>query len=72
VEAASRSLTDHSEEAIKALVNRLLDQQVADGRHDESPLSFLDIGMIKDTFIMRLRSMYHGRVSYPPEAQKIG
>lgn len=67
VEAASRSLTDHSEAAIKALVDRLVDQQVAEGYHDASPLSFRDVGMIKDTFIKRLRSMYHGRVSYPPE-----
>lgn len=68
VEAASRSLADHSEEAIKALVDRLVDQQVAEGYHNESSLSFRDVGMIKDTFIKRLRSMYHGRVSYPPES----
>lgn len=67
VEAASRSLTDHSENAIKALVDRLIDQQVAEGFHDGSPLSFRDVGLIKETFIKRLRSMYHGRVSYPPE-----
>ena len=68
VEAASRSLTDHSEAAIAELVNRLVDQQVAEGYHNDSPLSFRDVGLIKDTFIKRLRSMYHGRVSYPPEA----
>lgn len=68
VEAASRSLTDHSEAAIKALVDRLVDQQVAEGYHNDSPLSFRDVGLIKDTFIKRLRSMYHGRVSYPPES----
>lgn len=67
VEAASRSLTDHSEGAIKALVDRLVDQQVAEGYHNDSPLSFRDVGLIKETFIKRLRSMYHGRVSYPPE-----
>lgn len=72
VEAASRSLSDHSEEAIRSLVDRLVDQQVASGYHSQSPLSFRDISLIKETFIKRLRSMYHGRVSYPPEAQKIG
>lgn len=69
VEAASRSLTDHSEAAISALVNKLIDQQVADGLHNDSPLSFRDISQIKEAFIKRLRSMYHGRVSYPPEAK---
>lgn len=65
VEAASRSMTDHSEEAIKALVNRLIDAQVADGLHNQSPISFLDIAKIKESFIARLRSMYHARISYP-------
>lgn len=70
VEAASRSLTDHSEAAISGLVNRLIDQQVADGLHNQSPLSFRDISKIKETFIKRLRSMYHGRVQYPPETRR--
>lgn len=65
VEAASRSMTDHSQEAIRNLVNRLIDAQVADGLHNESPLSFRDIGEIKECFISRLRSMYHARVQYP-------
>lgn len=67
VEAASRSMTDHSREAISALVNRLIDAQVADGLHNDSPLSFRDIRDIKECFISRLRSMYHARVSYPAE-----
>lgn len=70
VEAASRSLTDHSPEAISNLVNRLIDGQVADGLHNESPLSFRDIKEIKETFISRLRSMYHARVQYPTETPR--
>lgn len=70
VEAASRSLTDHSPEAISNLVNRLIDGQVADGLHNESPLSFRDIKEIKETFISRLRSMYHARVQYPAETPR--
>ncbi|MDE7142078.1 MAG: HDIG domain-containing protein, partial [Muribaculaceae bacterium] len=69
VEAASRSMTDHSDEAIASLVDRMIDSQVADGLHSESPLSFRDIAIIKDTFKQRLRTMYHARVSYP-EAPK--
>lgn len=68
VEAASRSMTDYSQEAIKVLVDRLIDTQVAEGLHNDSPLSFRDIRDIKECFISRLRSMYHVRVSYPPEA----
>lgn len=65
VEAASRSMTDHSQEAIRSLVDRLIDAQVADGLHNESSLSFRDIKEIKECFISRLRSMYHARVQYP-------
>ncbi len=48
VEAASRSMTDHSDEAIRNLVDRLIDSQVHDGLHNDSPLSFKDISLIKE------------------------
>ena len=70
VEAASRSMTDHSDEAIRNLVDRLIDSQVHDGLHNDSPLSFKDISLIKETFIKRLRSMYHARIKYPDEIKK--
>lgn len=65
VEAASRSLSDHSPEAISALVNRIIDAQVAEGLHSDSPISFRDISEIKETFTSRLRTMFHGRIPYP-------
>lgn len=70
VEAASRSLTNHSDAAISALVDRIIDSQVADGLHDESPLSFRDIHIIKSLFKQRLRTMFHARVSYPEAPKK--
>jgi len=65
VEAASRSLSDHTPETINALVNKIIDQQVAEGLHNESPLSFRDVDVIKNVFASRLRTMYHSRISYP-------
>ena len=65
VEAASRSLTDYSPEAISNLVNRIIDGQVADGMFREAPISFKDIEDIKRTFIKRLRTIYHTRIAYP-------
>jgi hypothetical protein len=70
IEAASRSMSSHTKEAITELVNRLIDAQVADGLHNDSPLSFRDIRDIKQCFISRLQSMYHARVSYPPEVKR--
>lgn len=65
VEAASRSMTDHSPEAIASLVNRIIDTQVNEGLHNDSLLSFRDVKLIKETFASRLRTMYHSRISYP-------
>ena len=65
VEAASRSMTDHSSEAISALVNKIIDGQIAEGRHNNSPISFRDVQAIKEVFAQRLRTMYHSRISYP-------
>ena len=65
VEAASRSLPEYSEQTISALVDRIIDGQVAEGMFRESPLSFSDIEMIKDVFKRRLGTIYHSRVAYP-------
>ena len=65
VEAASRSMKEHSPEAITALVNKIIDGQIAEGLHNESPLSFRDVQAVKASFIQRLRTMYHSRISYP-------
>lgn len=65
VEAASRSLKDHNPETIEALVNKLIDAQVAEGLHKDSPLSFRDITTIKKAFVNTLLTMYHVRIAYP-------
>lgn len=65
VEAASRSLHDYSREAIDALVDKIIDTQVKEGLLNESPLSFRELGIVKDTFKKRLATIYHARVAYP-------
>ncbi|MCM1483746.1 MAG: HDIG domain-containing protein [Muribaculaceae bacterium] len=69
VEAASRSLKDYSPESIKALVDRLIDSQIADGLHNDSSISFRDVQDIKESFVSRLRTLYHSRVSYPEDTR---
>lgn len=67
VEAASRSLPDHSAQALTDLVNRIIDGQISEGLHSQSPLSFRDVSIIKESFVNRLRTMYHARIAYPSE-----
>ena len=70
VEAASRSLTDYSTEAIDNLVDKIIDGQVRDGLFRDSPISFKDVEEIKLAFKKRLQTMYHGRVAYPEIRQQ--
>ncbi len=65
VEAASRSLKEHTKEAITALVDKIVDGQIADGLHNESSLEFRDVKKIKETFVKRLMTIYHSRIAYP-------
>ena len=66
-EAATKSLSDHSEEAISNMVNKIIDTQVAEGLLREAPISFSDVETIKKLFVERLRTAYHARISYPSE-----
>ncbi len=65
VEAASRSLKEYTNESISQLVNRIIDSQVADGLLRDTPLSFRDVETVKNTFIEKLKTIYHTRISYP-------
>ncbi len=65
VEAASRSLPEYTEDSICDLVNRLIDQQVADGFFKECPITFRDIAQAKLVLIERLKAIYHTRIQYP-------
>ena len=69
VEAASRSLREHTPQAITELVNKIIDGQIADGMFDESPIAFRDIPLIKEAFIKRLKTIYHSRIVYPDAPQ---
>ena len=65
VEAASRSLKEHTEENIRALVDKIIDGQIADGLMRNAPLTFKDVETIKNVFVEKLKIMYHTRISYP-------
>lgn len=69
VEAASRSLSEYTEDSISNLVNKLIDGQVAEGFFKECPITFRDIAIAKQVAIERLKSIYHTRIQYP-ELQK--
>lgn len=67
VEAASRSLKEYTEKAIRELVERIIDSQVAEGYFRECPVTFRDIQYAKTVLIEKLKTIYHTRISYPTE-----
>jgi membrane-associated HD superfamily phosphohydrolase len=65
VEAASRSLSEYTEDNIANLVDRIIDAQVAEGYFRNCPITFKDITDIKAVFKEKLRTIHHARISYP-------
>jgi len=65
VEAASRSLPDYTEQSIRELVNRIIDNQVNEGYFRECPITFRDIEYAKTVLIEKLKTIHHTRISYP-------
>ena len=65
VEAASRSLPEYTEESISALIEKIVDGQVAEGYFKECPITFKDIALVKALFKEKLKTVYHTRITYP-------
>ena len=65
VEAATRSLKTHSQGAISARVQKILNKCVADGQLDECPLTLRDLHIASETFVQVLMGIHHHRIEYP-------
>ncbi len=64
-EATARTLEKPSASAIEQMVERIVDDKVADGQLDESELTLSDIDKIRKVFAKILISTYHPRIDYP-------
>ncbi|MBP1629519.1 MAG: uncharacterized protein H6Q15_412 [Bacteroidetes bacterium] len=65
VEAASRSLKNHTEQAISDLVENVIDDQVKDGQFTNANITFRDVDTIKEVLKQKIKSIYHVRIEYP-------
>jgi hypothetical protein len=66
VEAAARTLQQHTHGKIEALVKKIIEHKLNDENQlDESDLTLKDIEKIEQIFVRSLTSMYHGRIDYP-------
>ena len=65
VEAASRSMTEYTEESINGIVEKIVGAQVSEGCFDECAITFREIAEAKEVLCARLRTVYHTRIQYP-------
>lgn len=65
IEAASRSLKIVDEERINALVEGIIEAQLAEKQFDKIDLTLRDIETLKDVFKDKLLNIYHSRIEYP-------
>ena len=65
VEAACRSLKQHTKESTDKLIDQLIDAKIASGQLNNCPLSLGDIARIRKFLKDKMMSIYHVRVEYP-------
>ena len=69
VEAALRSLKNHTKENTDEMIDRLIDSKVSAGQLDNCPLTYGDIARIRKFLKEKMMSIYHVRVEYPTVKQ---
>ncbi|MBX7202584.1 MAG: HDIG domain-containing protein [Bacteroidia bacterium] len=65
VEATSRSLKSIDSETIDAMVEAIINEQIADNQFINADITFKDITTIKNIFKKMLMNIYHVRMEYP-------
>lgn len=65
IEAASRAMKNPTYSKLEALVNKMVDDRVAEGQLSQCPLTFKDLQNIKEAFLNILIGVYHSRIEYP-------
>lgn len=70
IEAASRAMKNPTYSKLENLVNRMVDDRVAEGQLSHCPLTFRHLQVIKETFLNILVGVYHSRVEYPEDKQR--
>jgi len=65
VEAASRSMSEKTEDSINRLVENIIDGQMKANQFDNTNITFHDITVVKKVLKKKLMSIYHVRIAYP-------
>ena len=65
VEAASRTLLTPRPLRFRALINRLIDDILADNQLDECDITIREISLVKESLVKVLGGIHHRRIDYP-------
>ncbi|MSQ02863.1 MAG: HDIG domain-containing protein [Myxococcales bacterium] len=65
VEAACRTIKEPSEERMRAMIQAIINQVMADGQLEECPLTVRELYQIANSFVSVLLGIYHHRIEYP-------
>ncbi len=71
VEAGSRTLKDPTVSRIRSLVNSFVQERLTGSELDECQLTLKDLKHIKDSFVNNLTGIFHGRIEYPDQDNKL-
>ncbi|HEY6958043.1 MAG TPA: HDIG domain-containing metalloprotein [Candidatus Limnocylindria bacterium] len=66
-EASVRSLEEKNPDTIRAMVDKIVDERLADGQLSDSDLTLRDVQRVKDAFCELLLGVYHERIPYPED-----
>ncbi|HBS94071.1 MAG TPA: phosphohydrolase, partial [Firmicutes bacterium] len=67
VEAAVRSLSQPNQFRIQGMVDKIVQEKLADGQLDQCDLTLKDLSLISQAFVKVFAGIYHKRIAYPTE-----
>ena len=69
-EAAVRANRPAAPDQLNELVRKVINDRIAWGQLDESPLTLAELDKVRESFVTTLQGMYHPRLRYPDQEQK--
>lgn len=71
VEAATRSLQDKTSENVEDMIDEIVKSRYEERQLDHTDLTFSDLTKIKESFLAVMLGIYHKRIEYPRQEEKL-
>lgn len=65
VEAASRTLDENTEDAVRKLIENIAGSKILDNQFDECDLTFDELAIVKQKLVEIIKATHHLRIKYP-------